>query len=234
MSKDFVKCSDCWRQGIKANECYDNGIALLNSPPACRELRKRKKCGLGCKKGVTTAYIIEAITEEIASNKVHLGVKAARLKTLEDATDKLIGKCHRLERHKKWLELQQKEQGDGAGEHGKTVRVNFMSPPHIDEIHKACKRAAGHYVRDTAESILNGIGSDREKYIWTSNPSVELVAVDPRKTSHTKAANKKSPAMATYLCENCQEPVIVPKDMLKDALTFKCMTCHQVNHYDLS
>jgi hypothetical protein len=109
MEKNFVKCSDCWRYGVRATEQY-NGFTWTYNYPKCKEILT-KQGYLGCTKGVTTSMVIEAITEEITLEKERLRVKAASLETLEDATDKLIAKCDSLERHKKWLELQQKEKG---------------------------------------------------------------------------------------------------------------------------
>ena len=48
------------------------------------------------------------------------------------------------------------------------------------------------------------------------------------------AISDQRESMSTFCCQNCQEPVIVPKDMLKDEIRFKCFACHQDNHYDLS
>lgn len=55
-----------------------------------------------------------------------------------------------------------------------------------------------------------------------------------RSTYSALVCDKAMPIMVTFCCENCQEPIIVPKDMLKGELRFKCQACHQENHYDLS
>ena len=213
MEKNFVKCSDCWRNRVSAVKGYNKDAEGMHHFD-CNEVFFWAETGsAGCTKGVTTSMIIEAITEECDRNKEEANACADRHEALENAFYSLkkqrnylqqkenIIHPHRANRREKYIWTSNPWTKLGGGmQHGKTAWVNFMFPPSIDETHKACKRAAEHCVHDTARSIPNG------------NP----------------------PAMATFCCENCQEPVIVPKDMLKDELTFKCMSCYQVNHYDLS
>lgn len=154
MSKDVIKCDDCWRQVIELGRRWGGSRK-------CGEMLDIASEAVGCTKGVTTSMIIDAITEEIASKKRSLMWKEARLKTLEDATDKLIGKCHSLERNKKWLELQQKEDASSTGENGKTARVNLLFPPDLNEfiedafgslteIERLRQGAGARCVRDTS------------------------------------------------------------------------------------
>lgn len=55
-----------------------------------------------------------------------------------------------------------------------------------------------------------------------------------RAGSHIVKWQDNPQKMSTFCCENCQEAVKVPTDMLGDELLFKCPSCLQENHYDLS
>ena len=203
---EVIKCDDCWRFGVK-QVSVGRGRRHWFCGFKCGETLDLAVGIVGCTKGVTTSMIIEAITEECDRNKEEANACADRHEALENA-------FYSLKKQKNYL--QQKE--------------NIFHPPRANR---------------------------REKYIWTSNPWSNRLIVMPVGVDDCDGAKKHElhldtfmrsvkldepyvvteedkKQLATYLCENCQEPVIVPKDMLKDELRFKCQACHQENHYDLS
>ena len=65
------------------------------------------------------------------------------------------------------------------------------------------------------------------------------VGVDDRQiveAIHDNILSKEFPVtvMSTFLCEECCEAVQVITALLGKELRFKCPTCHQENHYDLT
>ena len=200
MSKEVIKCGDCWRFGVK-QVSGRRGRRHWFSGFKCHEPLDLESEIVGCTKGVTTSMIIEAITEEISYKKRQLEVYQCRVEELYKKQDVNMHKLDSLRRTAKSLKRLELQQKDNSEEEKKWSRSAYkISVPFRFEIEEHIEKATARCVHDTASSILNGA----------------------------------PPAMVTFCCENCQEPVIVPKDMLKDELRFKCMSCHQENHYDLS